>query len=137
MWLNYDFVPGDRVLFFDDFSWGDRVGDFPRRFELLAGNWEIAEWNGARYIRATSNGTIGLELPETLPERFTVEFPASVQHGNAYLRLSTGSINDGARDYAGSMVTLEYVQGGDCARCGGQGEALPRDGAKGKTAMRW
>ena len=57
-WLNYDFVPGDRVLFFDDFS-ADRVGDFPRRFELLAGNWEIAEWNGARYLRATSNGTIG------------------------------------------------------------------------------
>ena len=93
-WVNYDFVPGDRVLLYDDFS-ADKVGDFPRRFELLAGNWEVAEWNGARYLRATSNGTIGLELPETLPERFTIEFPASVQHGNAYVRLSTSSINHG------------------------------------------
>ena len=110
-WVNYDFVPGDRVVFFDDYS-NDNVGDFPRRFELLAGNWEVAEWNGARYIRATSNGTIAVELPETLPERFTVEFPASVQHGNAYLRLSTSPINHGARDYAGSAVSLEYANGG-------------------------
>lgn len=110
-WVNYDFVPGERVVFFDDFS-NDNVGDFPRRFELLAGNWEVAEWNGARYIRATSNGTIGVELPETLPERFTIEFPASVQHGNAYVRLSTSPINHGSRDYAGSMVSLEFVQGG-------------------------
>lgn len=109
--MNYDFVPGERVVFFDDYS-NDNVGDFPRRFELLAGNWEVAEWNGARYIRATSNGTIGLELPETLPERFTVEFPASVQHGNAYLRLSTAPVNHGSRDYAGSLVSLEYTQGG-------------------------
>jgi OOP family OmpA-OmpF porin len=110
-WVNYDFVPGERVVFFDDFS-GDNVGDFPRRFELLAGNWEVAEWNGARYLRATSNGTIGLELPETLPERFTVEFPASVQHGNAYVRLSTAPINHGSRDYAGSVVSMAYAQGG-------------------------
>ncbi len=110
-WVNYDFVPGDRIVFFDDYS-NDNVGDFPRRFELLAGNWEVAEWNGARYIRATSNGTIDVELPETLPERFTVEFPASVQHGNAYIRLSTSPINHGSRDYAGSAVSLEYTTGG-------------------------
>jgi outer membrane protein OmpA-like peptidoglycan-associated protein len=41
-----------------------------------------------------------------------VEFPASVQHGNAYLRLSTGPINQGARNYAGSAVSLEYANGG-------------------------
>jgi len=110
-WVNYDFVPGDRIVFFDDFS-NDKVGDFPRRFGLVAGNWEVAEWNGERYLRATAAGTISIDLPENLPERFTIEFPASVQHGNAYLRLSTAPINHGKRDYAGSAVSLEYVQGG-------------------------
>ena len=32
-WLNYDFVPGSRTIFYDDFS-GDEVGDFPRRMKL-------------------------------------------------------------------------------------------------------
>lgn len=110
-WVNYDFVPGDRVLFYDDFS-ADKVGDFPRRFDLLAGNWEVAEWNGERYIRNTSAGTVSIDLPENLPERFTVEFAASVQHGNAYLRLSTAPINQGDRSYAGSAVSLEFSRGG-------------------------
>ncbi len=28
VWLNYDFIPGERVIFYDDFS-GDHVGDLP------------------------------------------------------------------------------------------------------------
>jgi outer membrane protein OmpA-like peptidoglycan-associated protein len=110
-WANYDFIPGDRVLFAEDFT-NDRVGDFPRRFELVAGNWEIVEWQGGRYLRATAGGTVAISLPETLPERFTVEFPASVQHGNAYLRLTTSPLDHGKRDYAGSAPSLEYDQAG-------------------------
>jgi hypothetical protein len=30
--VNFDFVPGERVLFADDFS-KDNVGDFPKRLE--------------------------------------------------------------------------------------------------------
>lgn len=71
-WLNYDFKPGDRVLFYDDFS-GDEVGDFPRRLELVQGNMEVAEWRGGRYLRSTGFGEIAIPLPEVLPARFTVE----------------------------------------------------------------
>ncbi len=110
-WANYDFVPGDRVLFVDDFS-NDKVGDFPRRWDLLAGNWEVVEWDGGRYLRATAAGAVSLDLPETLPDRFTIEFPASVQHGNAYLRVSSAPVYQGDRSYAGSMPTLEYARGG-------------------------
>src|SRR5205823_9692162 len=35
-WANYDFVPGERVLFFEDFT-KDTVGDFPRRLEFKRG----------------------------------------------------------------------------------------------------
>ena len=114
-WVNYDFVPGDMVMFYDDYT-NDRVGDFPRRFELLAGNFEVAEWQGSRFIRATANGTIAITLPATLPDRFTMEFPASVQHGNASIRLSTSPLDHGSRDYAGSTPTLAYDQGGAAAR---------------------
>ncbi|HEX3157235.1 MAG TPA: OmpA family protein [Gemmatimonadaceae bacterium] len=72
-WSNYDFVPGARVLFAEDFT-RDRVGNFPRRLELLNGNMEVVEWQGRRWLRSTGSSAFKLSLPETLPERFTIEF---------------------------------------------------------------
>jgi outer membrane protein OmpA-like peptidoglycan-associated protein len=92
-WLNYDFKPGDKVLFFDDFS-GDEVGDFPRRLELVEGNMEVAEWRGGRYLRSTGLGEIAIPLPATLPERFTVEM----------------DVYNGARWNAWGEVTVRFVQ---------------------------
>lgn len=111
-WANYDFVPGDSILFYEDFS-RDRVGDFPRRFELSQGNWEIVEWEGGRYLRATSGGLVSIPLPSELPERFTVEFSVNLTHGNAYLRMMTGPAYYGrSRTYTGSAVAFEYNRAG-------------------------
>ncbi len=71
-WANYDFVPGERPLFVDDFG-ADRVGNFPKRLEFRSGNMEIVEWQGQRWLRA-EDGQFLVNLPETLPERFTIEF---------------------------------------------------------------
>jgi OOP family OmpA-OmpF porin len=71
--VNFDFVPGDRVLFYDDYA-SDDVGDFPRRFEFEEGNAEVAEWEGSRWLRVSQATKFAIVLPETLPERFTVEF---------------------------------------------------------------
>ena len=76
-WANYDFVPGERVVFAEDFS-KDRVGNFPKRFELLDGNMEIVEWQGKRWLRVSTEGEFSIALPETLPERFTVEFDLTI-----------------------------------------------------------
>ena len=72
LWVNYDFVPGDRVLFYTDYS-EDEVGNFPQRLEFQSGNMELVELGGVRYIRATSTGVLTIPLPEALPEKFTVE----------------------------------------------------------------
>jgi outer membrane protein OmpA-like peptidoglycan-associated protein len=111
-WANYDFQPGDDILLFDDFT-GDRVGDFPRRFELVEGNFEVVEWEGQRLLRATSGGLIALALPKTLPERFTAEFSVNLTHGNAYVRLMPGRAYYGpARHYQGSVVSVQYGRAG-------------------------
>jgi OmpA-OmpF porin, OOP family len=73
LWVNYDFVPGSLVIWAEDFS-VDRVGDFPRRVELIRGNFEVAEWGGSRWLRTTGDGRIAITLPEALPQRFTMEF---------------------------------------------------------------
>jgi OmpA-OmpF porin, OOP family len=77
-WLNFDFQPGSRPIYVDDFS-RDNVGDFPRRLEFVEGNMEVAQWNGARYLRISSSGhsRFALVLTEPLPERFTLEFDAT------------------------------------------------------------
>jgi outer membrane protein OmpA-like peptidoglycan-associated protein len=72
VFLNYDFVPGDTVIFAEDFA-RDKAGDFPRRLELKQGNFEVAEWQGQRFLRTNSGGTVSIPLPRALPQRFTFE----------------------------------------------------------------
>jgi OmpA-OmpF porin, OOP family len=71
-WANYDFLPGDRVLFVEDFS-RDRVGNFPQRLDFVAGNLEIVEWRGKPLLRSTAESGFTIALGEPLPEQFTIE----------------------------------------------------------------
>ena len=74
VWANYDFVPGEQVLFVDDFS-SDRVGDFPQRLEWVRGNMEIVEWEGQRLLRTTgANSQFFIPVAGGVPEQFTLEF---------------------------------------------------------------
>jgi OmpA-OmpF porin, OOP family len=79
-WANYDFKPGDRALYMDDFT-ADEVGDFPKRMEFKTGALETVEWQGARYLRATSDSRFFIPMPEMLPERFTMEFDYAIPTG--------------------------------------------------------
>ncbi len=72
-WSNYDFKPGERILYADDFR-GDNVGDFPRRMEFAGGQVEIVEWNNGRWLSSGNDGQFFINLPEALPQRFTMEF---------------------------------------------------------------
>jgi outer membrane protein OmpA-like peptidoglycan-associated protein len=73
-WANFDYVPGQRIIFSDDLS-NDRVGNFPQRFEQVDGNLEVVTWRGQRMLRATSEPAFfDIVLPEKLPQRFTIEF---------------------------------------------------------------
>lgn len=72
VWVNYDFVPGNRVIYFADYG-DDRVGNFPQRLTFRSGNMEIAEVDGQRFIRVTGSSVLGIPLPEVLPPRFTIE----------------------------------------------------------------
>ena len=92
VWANYDFVPGDDILYFDDYS-GDRVGTFPRRMNFVRGNWEVVEWQGRRLLRNSGPryAAIEIPLPSALPDRFTIEFDVYMPHGNHRLAVATYS----------------------------------------------
>lgn len=108
-WVNYDFVPGTRPLFVDDFT-KDNVGDFPRRLEFVDGNMEIAEWQGARYLRVTAlPGRLAIVLPEPLPEQFTIEFDAASGYIGSYIDFKFA---DQAPDYVQFRLHQGKGQGG-------------------------
>jgi OmpA-OmpF porin, OOP family len=74
VWANYDFVPGQRTLFFTDFS-EDQVGNFPQRLDFKNGQLEVVEFEGGqRALKASTDAVFTIPLPETLPEKFTLEF---------------------------------------------------------------
>lgn len=97
-WANYDFVPGDEILFYEDFG-DDSVGDFPRRLEFVSGNWEVVEWEGQTLLRNTGPRYAAFKapLPEELPTRFTIELEAYFPHGNQQMVITTAAPEAGAR----------------------------------------
>jgi OmpA-OmpF porin, OOP family len=84
MWENYDFVPGNKVLFYTDFS-DDRVGNFARGLKYRSGPVEIIERDGVKMLRATGRAEFLIPLGRKLPERFTLEIDAISPAGGALL----------------------------------------------------
>ena len=95
----FDFVPGDKVLFADDFT-QDELGEFPARWKLLEGTWEVAEQNGERWLRCTSNdGHVRMKVAPTLPEFWTLEFDAAQLDKAGNTLAITGLTADGGKSW--------------------------------------
>jgi outer membrane protein OmpA-like peptidoglycan-associated protein len=78
VWSAYDFIPGDRVIFEDDLT-DEENGEFPSRWDLKAGNVEVAKFGGENVIMfRDGHPTIIPYLKDAqedyLPEVFTIEF---------------------------------------------------------------
>lgn len=67
------FVPGSRTVFDLNLA-TETIGEFPKRVKLLKGNAELVLKNGTRMLKANSATEFLINLPEFLPQDFTVEF---------------------------------------------------------------
>jgi OmpA-OmpF porin, OOP family len=122
LWVNYDFVPGERVIFYSDFT-GDQVGNFPERLQFVEGNMEVAELDGRRVMRATSQSKLTIPLPEVLPQRFTIEIDVinrpALAGEDFHLRGSVGTVADNRTSIIG------WGSDGVALVGGGGGEVKP------------
>lgn len=83
----FDYVPGDSVMFFDDFT-QDELGEFPARWRLSNGTFEVAEMEGERWLRcASDDGHVRMKVPPSLPEFWTLEFDAYGLDVGSYLQI--------------------------------------------------
>lgn len=73
VWDNYDFVPGNRVIFFTDFS-EDKVGNFANRLRFISGAMDVVEVDGVKMLRSTARSQFLIPVGKKLPQRFTIEF---------------------------------------------------------------
>src|SRR5690606_30488485 len=75
VYSKFDFVPGDKLLFFDDFS-NDFIGDFPAKWNTN-GTGEIVTLNDSsdKWLELRSGHNVSY-LPDVpkLPEEYTIEF---------------------------------------------------------------
>jgi len=73
LYTKYDFVPGDKVIFYDDLA-NEEIGEFPSRWNLDNGVFEIAKQGNDRYIMCTNKGSIRPKVPPgALPPKYTAE----------------------------------------------------------------
>ncbi len=138
----YDFVPGDRVIFQDDFSDTD-VGEFPRRWTLRGPDdssskapVEVVQFDGRRWARyrpsnedkdVSSSFYIRLNIGKNMPEKFTVEFDAMLPPYDGWLQhpeYRVLLINHGStfRDYTYRTTKTNVVRIGSCGASAGSTE---------------
>ncbi len=77
-WAKYDFVPGDQIIFEDDLQFEEN-GEFPSRWDLVAGNAEVAEFGGDMVIMMRDGHPAIIPYfkdsqSDYLPDVFTIEF---------------------------------------------------------------
>ncbi len=78
IYSKFDFVPGDDLIFFDDFS-NDFVGDFPSKWDTN-GNGDVVSIGetSEKWFEMKSSSSYYPDL-ENLPEDFTIEFDLLTQ----------------------------------------------------------
>ncbi|MCP4977172.1 MAG: OmpA family protein [Maribacter sp.] len=88
VWVKYDFVPGDKVIF-EDNQENEENGEFPSRWDLKYGTIENAEFGGEKVIMFRGGQPMiipYLKNPEKdyLPDVFTIEFDLYTSDRNAF-----------------------------------------------------
>ncbi len=73
LYTKYDFVPGDKVIFYDDMK-GEEEGEFPLRWNLDRGVYEVVRLGKEFWIMCTDDGSVRPKLKDApLPPKYTVE----------------------------------------------------------------
>jgi outer membrane protein OmpA-like peptidoglycan-associated protein len=97
LYTKYDFVPGDKVIFYDDLS-GEEIGEFPSRWSLDQGVFEVVKQGPENFIMCTDQGFIRPKLAAgPLPPRYTVEmefYSKGPEHRGHYYYIEWMSADD-------------------------------------------
>jgi len=99
----YDFIPGEKVIFYDDFS-QDNVGDFPALWNTN-GSAEVVTTNlfEGKWMKYACREAIWTEKVLNLPDNYTVEFDV----------IPTNGENEGMQGYSFRLLQAKNLVGFD------------------------
>ncbi len=84
---NYDFVPGDSIIFYDDFT-EDQDGEFPSHWNLVSGQGVLNKVGNEPAFSLTDGNYVKvsplMKNKSYLGKTFTIEFDFMVPNGSAY-----------------------------------------------------
>jgi outer membrane protein OmpA-like peptidoglycan-associated protein len=110
-WANYDFVPGQRTLYYSDFT-DDQVGNFPQRLEFKTGTMEIVEFEGGkRALKASSPSEFFIPLPTVLPDKYTIELDV-INRGTKRVGANTVEVSGGESFSDHNTIRVGWGHGG-------------------------
>ncbi len=69
----FDFVPGEKTIFYDDFS-SDLIGDFPAKWNTNGSGEVVKTDEGEKLFELKGSSVFIPELSQPLPENYTIEF---------------------------------------------------------------
>jgi outer membrane protein OmpA-like peptidoglycan-associated protein len=112
----FDFIPGDKILAYDDFS-KDAVGDFPATWNTNSSG-EVVTASGlqGQWLMVKKQGKFVPEYIKTLPDNFTFEYDVVCNDKYSYyspflsLYFLSGN-NAGKEVFEGSFIPLEKRSG--------------------------
>jgi OOP family OmpA-OmpF porin len=107
---NYDFVPGDKIIFYDNFS-DDQDGEFPAHWNLLQGQGVVNKVGNdlAFFLTEGNYAKVSprMKTPAYLTDPFTVEFDYYIKDPGGY------GINLFFKDSAGNEPIITFDGHGD------------------------
>jgi OmpA-OmpF porin, OOP family len=137
LYTKYDFVPGDKVIFYDDLT-GEEIGEFPSRWKLDNGVFEVVKQGNDNYVMCTDEGYIRPKLVAgPLPAKYTVEMefyakgPEHKGHWYYVQWINAGDEVIGELSMTDNSSTKLTIMGNEVAS-----KALPAAVAAGKHTMR-
>jgi OOP family OmpA-OmpF porin len=137
LYTKYDFVPGDKVIFYDDLT-GEEMGEFPSRWKLDNGVFEVVKQGNDNYIMCTDKGYIRPKLAAApLPAKYTVEmefYAKGAEHRGHWYYIEWMNANDeavGELSIRDNNVTRLILMGNEVSD-----KTLPAVVAAGKHTMR-
>jgi OmpA-OmpF porin, OOP family len=113
-YANYDFVPGDKVIFEDDFV-DDQDGEFPAHWTLEKGQGIVNKVGGAQAFCLTEGNYVRtaprMKTPDNyLPEDFTIEFDFLPNGGSNIMLLFSTATNESRNIDFGKSVSTGYFK---------------------------
>ncbi len=137
LYTKYDFMPGDKVIFYDDMK-DEEEGEYPYRWDLDQGVFEVVRLGKEFWIMATDDGSITPKMPKSpLPPKYTAELEfydnGPEQSGNYFYIhwVDANGDNMGQLGIVSGRDTWLYLKGKNLSD-----KRLPERLAKGVHTMR-